>query len=146
MNPAIPLLLGLLLVVLLLILRFFWTRPNRGVSEQQAPRPLSDEYPRETEAHKGQTRYTTARRMQLKSIARGKGWTRDAYHHVLRGQIAPGMDQDMVLLAWGGPSAVDHRTKTPAGVPVERWVYASVTDDSVQYVWFANGRVARVEQ
>ena len=59
----------------------------------------------------------------------------------------------LVLMAWGGPTSIDHKTVTRKGAPVERWIYQlpqaalppGMTSE-VQYVWFANGRVARVEE
>jgi hypothetical protein len=137
MTYLIPIGAAALLALLFLIMR---RRPVLGRSQEP---PTSNDSPPEEAVLRRQ--YAVERRMQLKTIAKVNGWTRDAYHHVLRGQIAPGMNQDMVLLAWGGPSMVDHRSVTSGGTPVERWVYTSVTDDSVQAVWFADGRVARIE-
>lgn len=89
--------------------------------------------------------YSAQRRVQLAAIARKNGWTGAAYDQVLNGHIGEGMNQDMVLLAWGGPTSIDNRLTTPAGARVERWIYRSPQDDAVQYVWFADGRVVRIE-
>lgn len=89
--------------------------------------------------------YYNERQQQLGTIAAQKGWSDAAYDHVLNGHIAPGMNQDMVLLAWGGPSQIDHKAVTPKNVPVERWVYRSPEDGRIQYVWFANAKVVRIE-
>lgn len=87
--------------------------------------------------------YAAERQAQLSAIAEEKGWSPAAYDHVLRGRINAGMNQEMVLLAWGGPSAIDNRRTGPGGAPVERWVY-HFPDGAVQYIWFANGRVVEV--
>ncbi len=93
----------------------------------------------------GQRHYYDERRTQLAVIARQQGWTEAAYDCVLRGEIGVGMNQDMVLLAWGGPSGVDRRATTANGGKVERWLYRSPQDGATQYVWFAGGRVVRIE-
>ncbi len=87
--------------------------------------------------------YAAERQTQLAAIAEEKGWSSSAYDHVLRGRIDAGMNQEMVLLAWGGPSAIDNRRTGPGGAPVERWIY-HFPDGAVQYIWFAEGRVVEV--
>jgi hypothetical protein len=134
--------LGILIIAGLLI----WWRRSRS-----APEEAFDEVetPEDAEA-----RHRFAqRRVELAVIARQKGWSEAAYEEVLYGRIGPGMNQEMVLLAWGGPTSIDHKTVTRKGAPVERWIYQlpqaalpSGMTSEVQYVWFANGRVARVEE
>lgn len=91
------------------------------------------------------TPYDTRRSDELAAIAQQQGWTAAAYDEVLAGRIAPGMTADMVLMAWGGPTHIDHRTQNARGVPVERWVYRDPQHNRQQFVWFAGGKVARVE-
>jgi hypothetical protein len=111
--------------------RFLWSRRSaRRRAAAATPEALSQQYAQE-------------RHTQLAAIARREGWTEAAFTHVLGGRIDVGMTQDMVLLAWGGPAAVDHRRVSPQGVRVERWVYR-FPDGAAQYVWFADGRVREV--
>ena len=108
---------------------------RRATAPQPAPEPTPADLSRQ---------YATERQAQLAAIARREGWTGAAFDPVLRGRIAAGMNQDMVLLAWGGPTAIDHRAVTPQGAKVERWIYRS-PDGATQYIWFAEGRVVKIQ-
>lgn len=130
MSGWLPIVMFAVLLVLLVIL---WRR--RGGD----PLPQDDAPPSPPASHDDR------RSTELAAIAAQQGWTAAAYDEVLAGRIAPGMTPDMVLMAWGGPTHIDHRTRNARGVPVERWVYRDPQHGQQQLVWFAGGKVARVE-
>jgi len=53
------------------------------------------------------------------------------------------MTQDMVRLAWGGPSSVDSQETTKAHVK-ERWIYGQARQGA-SYVWFTDGKITKIK-
>ncbi len=134
MEVVIIVVIGLVLVLGYILWRSRTTSPPVETPGGPAPNP----------APAAAQQYATERQRQLATIAQQNGWKPEAVAYVQRGKIERGMNQDMVLLAWGGPTSIDHRTVTPDGRKVERWIYAA-PDGVQQYVWFAEGRVVRIE-